>query len=208
MNELYAWLGCEFLWWHASNICESNTQDNKMTSFTRWRQNRLLSFTRRQSRILKIPKSNKSCSYPSPSHSLPRRPLTCPLWQPSRAGSEVLGEPLMPSGIRQVISSPCRLAAWKFFCQPPWISSDDLAGAGNTLPTGDVAWLQPSAALQNSSRNACPQWGGPLHLQVPHPQIQPNLNWKYIFFKFQKFPKSKTWVCHILATIYIVFTLY
>ena len=94
MNELYAWLGCEFLWWHASNIYESNTQDNKMTSFTRWRQNRLLSFTRRQSRILKIPKSNKSCSYPSPSHSLPRRPLTCPLWQPSRAGSEVLGEPL------------------------------------------------------------------------------------------------------------------
>ena len=121
-----------FLWWHASNICKLSTQDNKMTSFTRWRQNTLLSFTPKQSRILKIPKSNKSCPYPSPSHSLPRRPLTCPVWHPSQVEVKCLGNHWAPGGISQMISSLCRLAPWKLFCQPPWFSSDDLAGGLET----------------------------------------------------------------------------
>ena len=35
-----------------------------------------------------------------------------------------------------------------------------------------------------------------------------NYRSKLFFKKFQKFPKIKTWACHVLVTIYTVFTLY
>ena len=47
---------------------------------------------------------------------------------------------------------------------------------------------------------------GPLQLNVLHPWGLPTMGQKYLEKKFQKVPKSKTWVCHTLATIYIVFT--
>lgn len=48
----------------------------------------------------------------------------------------------------------------------------------------------------------------PLCLQVLYPQIQLTADWKYSRKKkFQKVPKSKSWICHIgnyLNSIYIV----
>ena len=49
---------------------------------------------------------------------------------------------------------------------------------------------------------------GPLYLWVPHPQIQSTIDWKYLKKKSGKVPKSKSWSCCTLATLYIAFTLY
>ena len=49
---------------------------------------------------------------------------------------------------------------------------------------------------------------GPPDPWVPYPQIQPNMDWKYSEKKFQKVPKSKTWICHMPTTIYIALTVY
>ena len=43
---------------------------------------------------------------------------------------------------------------------------------------------------------------------VPHRQIQPNADSKYLQKEFQKVPKSKTWICCMQATMFIIFILY
>ena len=42
----------------------------------------------------------------------------------------------------------------------------------------------------------------------PYLQIPPTADHKYLGIKFQKVLKSKTWIRHVLATIYIAFMLY
>lgn len=49
----------------------------------------------------------------------------------------------------------------------------------------------------------------PLYPRAPHPQTQPTASWKYVGKKdFQKVLKSETWICHVLAKIYIAFIMY
>ena len=49
---------------------------------------------------------------------------------------------------------------------------------------------------------------GLLYLQAAHPQSESITDQKYLKKKFQKVPKSKTWICYAPSTIYIVSALY
>ena len=66
-------------------------------------------------------------------------------------------------------------------------------------------WLQghPRAEARSPS---CQQ--GQRQLNAFRPTYPPTMDRKYLEKKFQKVPKSETWICHTLVHIYIAFALY
>ena len=84
----------------------------------------------------------------------------------------------------------------------------DLHSSPSRTPTGFSEELGEILATDSSSSVTTAVTVIPSNLWVSHPCIQPPIGWKYLETKFQKVPNSKTWICHVLATIYTVLTLY
>ena len=84
----------------------------------------------------------------------------------------------------------------------------DLHSSPSPTPAGLSEELGEILATDSSSSVTTAVTVIPSHLWVSHPCIQPPIGWKYLETKFQKVPNRKTWICHVLATIYTVLTLY
>ena len=113
-----------FLWWRVSNICQPSTQDNKTTSFTKWRQN---TYNLHSCHLHRC-KAGSSWFLNQIKAAPALLPLTAFPGDLSAAlfgspvGLEVnpLGNPLGSQGhghISQITKPLCRLLAWKSFCQ-------------------------------------------------------------------------------------------